>query len=1673
MDQRCGRIHSTNDDSRRFSIPKVQRTPSQGCRHAVELESRQAKDILRLVNAQVLDEQQKLQQKWCVENISIVVNDKLQQDFAEKKKVLKRELSKEPAESFAFGLTVSEYEADTICSHGDFSCQSINVPLGSVDQGVNVFLFSDTVLEWAGKKGFEHPCLVIYKILKGRTKTVTQRMSSRELALEPTPNADCHITSCKPNATEPIFKQLSKSQVFLFEYDEKALLSKHPRHCLPYATISLTSKAFETYEPHCEGSIPSLRTLESPAEATCTLEKGRYLHVLSHPRKNVIPTGLERKRKADVSAISPLRRSPKSKAQLETIPQNSVGSVCKSSVEIQCTSQVFSASFSKCVNRDEKENAISQKAEGCSGGQSTEKPQGGVRMKLSDRFTNVNPCETRLEDPRLEEMRQQHLKALEKLKAVRIERINNALLGFGSSSEDETFSTIQSAHSFAMCMDSSACPESSLVTSNQTTGHGIKSQKRSLPLKSSPNGTESCYGGLKITINNSERSSENIWEAEIRNQALHEVGENDKSHGKPGQKSGISEQELEEVRCNQLTMKSTRSEKSPLQSNHCHLKVNRYHDTHKSGVRDTSVSPNRQKSPENHDCVQPKSRESSSQEVDFLKSRRYSKATKHSRSNSFFRDRENVPCRGFSHGRGYFHNRKSRGFARGRCCRGRGKVRSKCPEYFKADDTSRIFEVEEEVYEAASSKTRKPRLVGNPSPLAKYEECSALVSPKYPSCEGTQQNGQDGYGPAPYIRLQSREYSPSIEREVSLNIPCHVSPKHIYPFQSAEIVRNAAAFDLPVVVAKEFDSYKSSLGLEDISSSDSGPDADTSTGLNTDNMEVQDMDVDESSREALFGTSMLPNVWEASNAFVGQTSTIQKSAINVPLPETQSCCTFEGGSFGGLPVSNKSPLPVEQGFTFGHYKEDPSVMFSAPVQEAVNVLGQQILQASTSEQKGVLQLALENFLHKFTPGGNGSCPVEGSKCATRECSLTVDGPRNDIPSTYMNDKLICAKVAECLNHRDIKPEQPVHQNTCQANGSPSMTDSQKFKVESQFYGRPLVKTNGTPAEILMENIPGQNKPVDPRAALSALFGRKFEVDLSIVSWSTDIGDSDKSKGDPMKVETNISVQKKVQVMTEIQKDPRLRIQEQSNKSTPPPSLSIPVGSGIEESQLIPKEGISNVAQNVEAEKLHSNSPTTQFLQKLQHVSNLSVAVATLHPPRAYSISKDSDSSSGEAVKPKSHSKVSEKSSKCGGKDSRSRRYSSSSSCSGKSSHSWSHDSKSDSPTFKRISPPRRRSSHGASPERDRSPKRSRSHQSRSPLHAKSRRKSQSPQRRGSHHSKSSSYKCRLPFRRSKSQTRSRSSSAERSYHLNSSSSSDDNRKSRRERLSDIKGTAEASCGLEPVDDLYGISSKLSALRKSTNKATHQMSRFQTDRKAFKKTCFSCLGQYNNLWLKTTKTLASLMEGKSSAEESKKTTFQTSINKYEDIAANVHLQLESLVKYFSPDEIEKAGIEDWNFRPLSGVPGLSEREHMKVLRRIKDVYKQQHQTSDLKHLVREKMNLLRKKLKSSVSSHPQNQSNSTYYFPQPLAGIQSTPVTSSVMQQMHFNSSTPNMISGKSVASILPGSAQNYHGIPDCTLDRRVVLRRSAEAETPADMSHQGFATSNPAPKNSGVIQRNI
>ncbi|CAH3141256.1 unnamed protein product, partial [Porites lobata] len=104
--------------------------------------------------------------------------------------------------------------------------------------GVTVWRCPDLCLRAFNWPASGSAFLLVFKIVKGKVKSVAPKSSPGTPNLEPTPNHDCHVPRNTANSSVTDLTTLLRStQCYLYEYNDEGLPVKRPRHCLPFAVI--------------------------------------------------------------------------------------------------------------------------------------------------------------------------------------------------------------------------------------------------------------------------------------------------------------------------------------------------------------------------------------------------------------------------------------------------------------------------------------------------------------------------------------------------------------------------------------------------------------------------------------------------------------------------------------------------------------------------------------------------------------------------------------------------------------------------------------------------------------------------------------------------------------------------------------------------------------------------------------------------------------------------------------------------------------------------------------------------------------------------------------------------------------------------------------------------------------------------------------------------------------------------------------------------------------------------------------------------------------------------------------------------------------------------------------------------------------------------------------------
>ncbi|XP_071953096.1 uncharacterized protein [Antedon mediterranea] len=217
-----------------YLIPKL---PNEGCKNTIQPGTRTYQEILQSIKDAYFESSYVFEDNWTISSVDQVINQDFEKLYQDKRQELRSELkSSDVGERFAFAIVGSEEKANDACKNGVFSGHEMltSMTLGKRTDGVHVWLYSDIPLKWATKNILK-AYLIVYKVMRGRAKLVKPTVNSN---IDPTPNFECHVSHVTKTAN--FGKLVNSSQMFIYEYDDEALPSKHPRHCYPYAVVKCT-----------------------------------------------------------------------------------------------------------------------------------------------------------------------------------------------------------------------------------------------------------------------------------------------------------------------------------------------------------------------------------------------------------------------------------------------------------------------------------------------------------------------------------------------------------------------------------------------------------------------------------------------------------------------------------------------------------------------------------------------------------------------------------------------------------------------------------------------------------------------------------------------------------------------------------------------------------------------------------------------------------------------------------------------------------------------------------------------------------------------------------------------------------------------------------------------------------------------------------------------------------------------------------------------------------------------------------------------------------------------------------------------------------------------------------------------------------------------------------------
>ncbi|KAL3877342.1 hypothetical protein ACJMK2_035065 [Sinanodonta woodiana] len=226
-----------------FNIPKIKRQGSKDNLRTVTPDSRDAKDVVSVVEHSYLDTSYR--GTWQLKSMQLVENKDLEENYRKKKQDLKDEgrHSRDLVDHYAFLLF---RDANIISKIAKSGLRVRPLPfnaLGDSKLGLYVCRNADIQFRLADSWNIQSCVLIVFKVILGRCKSLLLHpFTETSEIVEPTPNFDCHVSQVIAKPNDPISIQLAKSQIYLYEYNEDCVPSTSPRQCLPYAILAYEKK---------------------------------------------------------------------------------------------------------------------------------------------------------------------------------------------------------------------------------------------------------------------------------------------------------------------------------------------------------------------------------------------------------------------------------------------------------------------------------------------------------------------------------------------------------------------------------------------------------------------------------------------------------------------------------------------------------------------------------------------------------------------------------------------------------------------------------------------------------------------------------------------------------------------------------------------------------------------------------------------------------------------------------------------------------------------------------------------------------------------------------------------------------------------------------------------------------------------------------------------------------------------------------------------------------------------------------------------------------------------------------------------------------------------------------------------------------------------------------------
>ncbi|XP_076839750.1 LOW QUALITY PROTEIN: protein TASOR [Brachyhypopomus gauderio] len=258
----CGSSPSTLPRSaeelprRNFQIPRKIKE-RKGLLQQLAPDSRECEDLVKLLSSFYLDSSSR--GSFTYIRACLIHSELLEKEFIEKRRELKQagRTDAELTDSYAF-LLPDASKTHWICEKGLSVGHARLSNLGNPVKGVYLSKYSDLLQMNPFEVGASGD-IIIFKVMKGRLKSIFENMPKSNL--EPSPKFDCHIHKNASKVTSLLsYRAYELTQQYFYEFAFEEPRTR-PRHVCPYAVVSFQYKGKEaaaaahrlsstTYEGH-------------------------------------------------------------------------------------------------------------------------------------------------------------------------------------------------------------------------------------------------------------------------------------------------------------------------------------------------------------------------------------------------------------------------------------------------------------------------------------------------------------------------------------------------------------------------------------------------------------------------------------------------------------------------------------------------------------------------------------------------------------------------------------------------------------------------------------------------------------------------------------------------------------------------------------------------------------------------------------------------------------------------------------------------------------------------------------------------------------------------------------------------------------------------------------------------------------------------------------------------------------------------------------------------------------------------------------------------------------------------------------------------------------------------------------------------------------------------------